>query len=98
MASNYYYYRASKAYPLVGPMSLVDAEDIARWLSLQEDGIGMAEVCTYVGNRPNDPVLRPPKLFVVSMFIRGKLTLKGGTANYNSRHGLPPLGPWRYGY
>ncbi len=31
MASNYYYYRPSKAYPLVGPMSLKDAEDIARW-------------------------------------------------------------------
>lgn len=30
-ASNYYYYRPSKAYPLVGPMSLKDAEDIARW-------------------------------------------------------------------
>lgn len=94
MAINYFYYRETKDDALVGPMSYPQAIAGARYLSLDEERSGLAEICTYVGNRPQDPVIDPPILKVIHMFIRGKLTLSGHTAQYHADNNLPPIGPW----
>lgn len=86
-----FYYRESPGYPLVGPMSYYFALKGAQYLSQLKGHTGVAEVCTYVGNRIGDPP-GPPRLFVMHTYMRGKLTLSGRMAMYNSkvRYGNPP--------
>ena len=85
-----WYYRENPQDPLVGPMSFDHADKGARYLSQLEDRSGLAELITLLGDRPGDPVTNPPRVFVVYMYIRGKKTLGGRTAQYHSDRGLPP--------
>ena len=80
-----FYYRETPDHPLVGPMSYYFAMSGARYLSESKEHSGVAEVCTYVGTRIGDPYRNPPTLFVMHVFIQGKLTLSGRRAAYNSR-------------
>tara|TARA_R100001244_G_scaffold36778_2_gene33629 strand:- start:6116 stop:6421 length:306 start_codon:yes stop_codon:yes gene_type:complete len=87
-----FWVRENKDDTLVGPFTLFEADTHARYLSQLDDKSGLAEVATYVGDRPGDPARAHLALFVVYMFIRGKKTLGGRTAAYHSKEGLPPTG------
>lgn len=87
-----WYVRENPADALFGPVSFYEATYKARELSNNLDKSGLAEICTYVSSqdRPGDPVKHVPVLFVVYMYIRGKRTLGGRSAQYHSDRGLPP--------
>lgn len=99
-----WWYRENPQDALSGPFDYRQAENLARRLSRRTDRSGLAELCTYVAapvetpqrsdavntTRGGDPRRVTPKLFVVYMYIRGKRTLGGRTAEYHSSQGLPP--------
>lgn len=87
-----FYVREDKNDELFGPLTFQHAVAQARALSLNEEKSGLAEICTYVGasDRPGDPIKSPSVLFVAYMYIRGKRTLGGRTAQYHSDRQLPP--------
>jgi hypothetical protein len=88
--NNDFYYRENKDSALVGPMSYSHALKGAQYLSLDKKHSGIAEVVTLLGPRNGDPAINPPKICVVHMYIRGKITLNGKAAQYHSDNGLPP--------
>lgn len=73
-----------------GPYSFPVADRVARFMSEDEDRSGLAQVVTYLGSRGGDPIKNPPELKVVYMYIRGRRTLGGRTAQYHSDRELPP--------
>lgn len=97
-AQQEWYYRKDKDSPLVGPYTYVKADHDARWWSRQEISEGVVEVVSFVGDRAGDPAKAPTpsQLKVSHIYVRGKKTLSGRMAAYNSAVGIPkPLGyPW----
>jgi hypothetical protein len=87
---NRYYYRENRDAELVGPMPFWQATRGAFFLSMDKEKSGISEIVTIRGDRPGDPARAPRRLFVVRMYIRGKLVLKGRTAQYHSDNRLPP--------
>jgi hypothetical protein len=85
-----FYVREDKNDALFGPLTYQHANAQARELSEDEDKSGLAEIVTYVGARPGDPVGNATELRVVYMYIRGKQTLGGRTAQFHSDRQLPP--------
>ncbi len=71
---------------LVGPLTFAQANAHARFLSREESNtFGTAEVITSVGTRGGDPIQETPVLFVKFLYIRGRLTLGGRAAEFNSK-------------
>ncbi len=71
---------------LVGPLTFQHANAQARFLSKSEDNeTGVAEVITFVGARPGDALKSPPTTFVVFLYVRGRLTMGGRVAAFNSK-------------
>lgn len=85
-----FWIREDQSDTLVGPFDFPTADRQARAMSEDEDRSGLAQVVTYVGARGGDPVKATPELRVVYMYIRGKRTLGGRTAQYHSDNDLPP--------
>ena len=85
-----FYVRENKHDVLFGPLDEPTADRVARTMSNDEERSGLAEVVTYVGARPGDPIGNPTTLRVVYMYIRGRKTLGGRTAQYHSDNELPP--------
>ncbi len=88
-----YYYKEFIEDELIGPLPEFQAVAKARSLSNMR-GHTQAIVGTYIGTRPNDPILVPPVFKITHVFLLGKLTLKGHTAEYNATMQLPLRGPW----
>jgi len=85
-----WFVRENKDDPLQGPYNYPQAEANARALSKDENKSGLSELVTFLGTRFGDPSVVPSQLFVVYMYIRGKKTLGGRTAEYHSDNSLPP--------
>jgi len=87
-----WYVRENSQDPLFGPLSFAEADRHCRYLSQLEDRSGLAELVTYVADtsRGGDPArLSPkPRLFVAFIYIKGKRTLGGRTAQFHSDRGL----------
>jgi hypothetical protein len=81
-----YWTREDKNDPLAGPFSFIDADRRARALSKH----GLAQVVTFLGSRGGDPVKNPTELRVVHMYILGRRTLAGRTAQFHSDKEIPP--------
>lgn len=64
---------------LFGPVTLTDADAVARYQS-KHNNLGLAEVV----------IIRGGKILVVSMFIRGRKTAYGRKAQFLSDNRLPP--------
>lgn len=73
---------------LFGPLDYRTANSQARLISKLPKRSGVVEVVTYVGARPGDPVLSPPKLQVVFIYVRGKQVFGGRVAQYQSKRGV----------
>lgn len=84
-----YFVREDKDDVLFGPLDFNTADKQARHLSTNNDS-GLAEVVTRVGARPGDPARAPDTLKVVFLYVRGKKTLGGRSAQYHSDNSLPP--------
>lgn len=78
-----WFVRRDKHSSVFGPMSYRDADRHARFLSVEEDGPGLAQVITFLGNRAGDPVTFP-RLFVEGYYARGKKFLRGRAAQFHS--------------
>jgi hypothetical protein len=75
----------SAAYPeIFGPFTFMEADRYARGLSKIRERSGMAEVFTYLGERGGDPITNPSLLFVEFWYLRGKRSLGGRSAEYQS--------------
>ncbi len=85
-----YWVREDKNDTLFGPLDFVTADRNARQLSDDETKSGLAQVVTFLGSRGGDPVKNPTVLQVVFMYIRGRRTLGGRTAQFHSDRELPP--------
>ena len=77
-----YYIRELPTDPLFGPLTYQHANAQAR-LASKENDTGVIELVTIVGERPSDPkgIVRT---FIVGRYVRGRLTLGGRVAEYNS--------------
>lgn len=84
-----YFVREDKDDSLFGPLDFRVADKHARHLSENNDS-GLAEVVTRVGDRPGDPARVPDTVKVVFLYVRGKKTLGGRSAQYHSDNNLPP--------
>ena len=85
-----YFVREDKNDVLFGPLDFVQADRNARALSNDETKSGLAQVVILLGSRGGDPVKTPTELKVVFMYIRGRRTLGGRTAQFHSDRELPP--------
>jgi len=61
-------------------------------IAAKPSNASLAQVVTFLGasGRGGDPIKTPPVLFVVYMYIMGKRTLGGRTAEFHSDRELPP--------
>jgi hypothetical protein len=92
-----WFVRRDKNSPLIGPMSFRDADRQARYMSVDINDSGLAEVVTFLGERAGDPVTFPSRLFVHGMYARGKKFLGGRTAQFHSDNELITEAP-TFGY
>ncbi len=92
-----WFVRREKGAPLIGPMSFRDADRHARFMSVEENGPGLAQVVTFLGNRKGDPTTFPARLFVDGYYALGKKFLGGRTAQFHSDNELLTEAP-DFGY
>ena len=95
--SDDWYVRSAKGAPLFGPVSYAVADRHARFLSVDEDGPGLAQVVTLLGSRPGDPASVPARICVVGYYARGRKFLGGRAAQFHSDNELLTEAP-DYGY
>lgn len=88
-----YYLRESKNEPLFGPLTFFQADNQAREASKLNKS-GVMEMVVLLGTRKAEPVRAPPVVSVIGIYFRGRLTISGPLAQYNSDHStfFPGLG------
>lgn len=82
-----YYLRSNKVAPLEGPYTFYEAEYKARWgTRLAKDSeSAVVELVVLLGTRLGDPPQpTDPTLKVVAIYVKGRKTLGGSIAQYNS--------------
>lgn len=79
LMANHWYYRERGSTELVGPMSYSHARSGARWISLDPDTSGQADLVVIRGDREGDSQRVTRRLFVVLMYVRG-VAKSGGSA------------------
>lgn len=82
-----YYLRSDKISPLEGPYTFYEAEYKARWGTrlAKDSASAVVELVTLLGDRLGDPPQpTDPTLKVVAIYVKGRKTLGGSIAQYNS--------------
>jgi len=86
-----WYVRLNETTEILGPFPYKHAVDKAKTMSTTPGLGNLAQLCTYQGIRPGDPVTAPV-LRVVYIYLRGKPVAGGKRAEYHSRRKNAPNG------